>query len=106
MKCISIQFFPTRDQRWDLGDLLAQLRAIGRYPEVDADEGGSGSVNLNFFTEDVQRCWRDLEQGVLNDAALGEWVRQNAIVVCEGDQGWDDYLLLWHFDPQQRESLG
>lgn len=29
------------------------------------------------------------------------------IVVCEGSLGWDDYLLLHHFDPQQAlDQLG
>ena len=24
-----------------------------------------------------------------------------AIIVCEGEHGWDDYLLLHHFDPAE-----
>lgn len=98
MKCVSVQIHPANDGSYEVDDLLALVRSIGRYPEVDSDEGDSHSVNLNFFTEDLQRFWREFQEGVLNDAALGPWVRKTAIIVCEGDQGWDDYLLLWHYD--------
>lgn len=102
MKCISVQLHPARDRTYGLDDLLVLVRSIGRYPEVDVDEDDPTSVTLNFFTEDLQRFWSEFQQGVLNDADLGSWARATVIVVCEGDQGWDNYLLLWHYDPQQR----
>lgn len=101
MKCISVQFHPARDPRYDLDDLLALVRAIGRYPEVDTDEGDSENVNLNFFTEDIRRFWNDFEKGVLLHRELGEWVKNTTVVVCEGDEGWDSYLLLWHYDENE-----
>lgn len=101
MRCISVQLHRVRDSRYHLEDLLALVRSIGRYPEVDADEGDTDSVNLNFFTEDIRLFWSDFEKGVLGDSLLGDWVKNTTIVVCEGDQGWDNYLLLWHYDENE-----
>jgi hypothetical protein len=101
MLCISVQFHPSRDNRFHLEDLLDLVRSVGRYPEVDKDESDPESVHLNFFTEDIRLFWSDFEQGVLNDPVLGSWVKNTTIIVCEGDQGWDNYLLLWHFDKDE-----
>lgn len=101
MKCISVQFHPARDPRYDLDDLLALVRAIGRYPEIDTDEGDDENINLNFFTEDIRHFWSDFEKGVLNDSELGDWVKNTTVIVCEGDEGWDNYLLLWHYDESE-----
>lgn len=106
MKCISVQLHRARDDRYHLEDLLALVRGIGRYPEVDVDVGDAESVNLNFFTEDIRLFWSDFEKGVFKDDDLGEWVKNTTIVVCEGDQGWDNYLLLWHYDQnEETDSL-
>ncbi len=28
-----------------------------------------------------------------------------SIVACEGDHGWDDYLLLWHWDSGEKTDV-
>ena len=35
----------------------------------------------------------------LEHVTLGEQVTASTILTIEGEQGWDDYLLLHHFDP-------
>jgi hypothetical protein len=35
---------------------------------------------------------------VLDSPEVGRAARSSCIVTCEGEQGWDDYLLLHHFD--------
>ena len=54
-----------------------------------------GYVNITFQTDDPKKLnkWA-LEQ-------LGD-LKKIAIIVCEGDFGWDDYLLLHHFDPEEK----
>jgi hypothetical protein len=101
MKCISVQLHHRRDARFHLEDLLDLVRSVGRYPEVDKDESDPETVNLNFFTEDIRLFWNDFEKGVLNDPEMGDWVKNTTIIVCEGDEGWDNYLLLWHYDQSE-----
>lgn len=35
----------------------------------------------------------------LEHVTLGSQVASSTILTMEGEQGWDDYLLLHHFDP-------
>ena len=54
-------------------------------------------TNVNVLTSSVGKLWDALSQVVRRDRTL----RQSAIVACEGKHGWDDYELVYHFDPEQ-----
>jgi hypothetical protein len=56
-------------------------------------------VNLMFATDDLRRLWRLLGQRLYHSAELGGPMRASSMAMCEGQHGWDDYLLLYHFDP-------
>lgn len=103
MKCLSIQLHPQRDDSFQPDDLIQRLRSLGRYPEIDIDPGGKPYIDLNLFTEDLNKLIQEINREVLNDDPLGAWVKNVAVIVCEGDQGWDNYLLLSHFD---KEKMG
>lgn len=98
MRCLSIQLQPERDQRFTAEDLVALVRSLGRYPEVDRPKENDQYVNLNFFTEEAPKLWQQLQQGVLENERLGGWVKQVAVIVCEAEQESDDYLLLYSFE--------
>lgn len=100
MKCLSIQLQPHRDSSHSPEEVIEQARRIGRFPEVDQDESLDDAINLNFFTEFPGRLWHDLQSGLLDDPALGPWIKNVAIIICEGDQA-GDYLLLHHFDSSE-----
>ena len=53
------------------------------------------TINVDFASDDVHGLWSVLLEQWQTDSALAEC----SIVCCEGDNGWDDYLLLHHFDP-------
>ena len=71
--------------------------AIGHFTVVRGNDDGP-YVNLNFETSDLGALWRKLEIHVYGDPLLGGLMRQASIATCEGSRGWDDYLLLHHFD--------
>ena len=54
-------------------------------------------VNVAFATDDLKALWSALREEMLGVPRLAE----AAIVCCEGEHGWDDYLLLHHFDPTE-----
>lgn len=62
----------------------------------------TGLLTLNFFSEEVPVLWEKLQQGLLSSDGLGEWLRKVSIIACEGEQSWDDYLLLSHPDPAEK----
>lgn len=98
MRCLSIQLQPERDQRFKPEDLVALVKSLGRYPEVDRPKDDDRYVNLNFFTEEAPTLWQELQQGVLENDRLGDWVKQVAVIVCEAEQESEDYLLLYSFE--------
>jgi len=51
------------------------------------------ALDLTFSTDNPVDLWEWLE-AFLKHMELGK----ATIVVCQGDHGWDDYLLLHHFD--------
>lgn len=47
-------------------------------------------MNLVLAAEDPSRAWPPLWTALLLHCCLA---------MCTGEQGWDDYRLLHHFDP-------
>lgn len=51
--------------------------------------------NLFFYTRDLRKMWLFIWQNLYEDDKLGIWLKKVSIVCCEGQDGWNDYLLLW-----------
>ncbi|MET0068487.1 MAG: hypothetical protein ABW096_00505 [Candidatus Thiodiazotropha sp.] len=102
MKCLSIQLQPEKDTSHSAEAFIELSRLLDRYPEIEKGEDNGGYVNLNYFTEDLISLWGQLKTGIFENPSLGEWARKVAIVVAKGDSGWDDYLLLYHYDPSEK----
>jgi len=58
-------------------------------------------MNFNYETPDLYQLWILIRRHVLDSPTLGPAIRKAAIIVCQGDFEWDDYLLLHHFDHDQ-----
>lgn len=58
-------------------------------------------VNFMFTTSEPARLWAALWEALFDDPLLGPDLARCAMTMCEGPNGWDDYLLLSHFDPDQ-----
>ncbi len=101
MKCLSIQLQPELDTTFDEKDVIDLVRSIGRSPEIDIGDDNGKYINLNFFTENLRLLWDELKTGFKKDKELGKWIDKVAIIVCEGNSGWDDYLLLLHYDKSE-----
>ena len=54
-------------------------------------------VNVDFRTEDILSLWGSVQKVLKSTNGMAK----AAIVVCEGENGWDDYLLLHHFNPDE-----
>jgi hypothetical protein len=66
-------------------------------------ENGHDAVdyfNFTFHTRDIRALWTVLVRELYDNPALGEHLTRSSIATCEGAHGWDDYLLLRHFDPE------
>ena len=100
MRLINIQVQPDRAKRLDMTAVDARLRRLAknkrlvrRFSFDEGDEKGS-YLNFSYLSANPAELWRALRNGALRSLPL----RSASIVVCEGDNSWDDYLLLHHFD--------
>jgi len=65
---------------------------------VDPGEEDRPYVNYDFLTRDLSRLWEVLQNEVFSDDVLGPQLALASIVTCHGSRGWDNYLLLHHYD--------
>ncbi|MFT7560598.1 MAG: hypothetical protein ACI93R_002520 [Flavobacteriales bacterium] len=102
MKCLSLQVEPSLDESVDPEVLMAALKKLGRFPEVDREKlEGKSYVIFNIFSDDVAALWKELQQSLFEDESLATWLKRTTIVACEGENGWDDGLLLAHHDASE-----
>ena len=92
--CVSLQ--PNRSSGVDVETVTAGLLALAPGYVYAGDDNGP-CLHVNFEPTDVSVLWPQVRGLVGSDPAVAEC----AIVVCQGDHGRDDYLLLHHFDPTQ-----
>jgi len=106
MSTLCIQIQPNRAPEMD----MARVRALGeevasdkvlveRFSIVQGEDGGP-YVNLMFETERLAELWKLLSVKLYEDRGVGAGMARASMSTCEGKHGWDDYLLLYHFDPE------
>jgi len=96
-KIIHIQIQPDLDDSHEIDELVMLMKSIGLNAEIEKPETDESYLNLDFNTSDPKNLWTEMKLKLLNDPKLGNWMKKVSIIVCEGDFGWDDYLLLWSF---------
>lgn len=102
--CLHIQ--PNRAPSLDMADVrracetIAAAGFVERHKEIVGEDRGP-YVNHMFATACPPLLWRALREQLLDDARLGPLLKAASMTMCEGADGWNDYLLLHHFDPDQ-----
>jgi hypothetical protein len=94
MKLLNIQLQPARSPGLDARAAVGRLRSLAATSRISEGEDGGLYINIGFEAADPTGLWAAIRDQLRADPALAE----AAIVVCQGERGWDDYLLLYHFD--------
>jgi hypothetical protein len=100
MRIIHVQVQPHRAKRLDIASANESLRRVAKNRSVvrgfKFEEGSDNGIymNFNYLTTKPAELWQALRSGPLRSKLL----RSACMVVCEGAHGWDDYLLLHHWD--------
>jgi hypothetical protein len=68
--------------------LASRVRVYGGY-----DKGLY--LNVDYNSSDIKQLWNRLRRNLRMDHRLARCT----IICCQGKAGWDDYLLLHHYDP-------
>lgn len=103
MKILSIQIHHRRLEDSDVNELVSlaknlieeslvskEIKVINK-PEEDY-------TDIHTRAEDLKSEWGKLKSAIDNNAQL----KNSSIIVCEGEKGWEDYLLLHHYDENER----
>jgi hypothetical protein len=105
MQCISIQIQPEFLGEFDRKKFLAQVRSVGRSPEIDEfNEKGKNFLNYNFFTEKPRKLWQDLQSALYKNPDYSAVISPVSIAVFE-DEDEDNpmgFIVLHHFDSTEK----
>ena len=108
MPTLSVQFQPERAKRPNV-KLVQQLMCSTAIREdgirgFDFHRGHDRGLYINFnyqgSRDTLARLWKYLKTKVLLDRRAGAQLRQATIITCEGSRGWENYRLLYHFNPK------
>lgn len=111
MSDFCIQIHPDRAIDLDLARvralcevLAADTDLIKRFAFRDrpADGAEQRHVNLIFDTDRPADLWKLLTERLYESDGLGRRMQMSSMAMCEGEHGWRDYLLLYHYDPRER----
>jgi len=98
MRVVNIQIQRNIDPAPDIDLVLAELAGYGIKPEIQEGFDDGFYANVKFQSHNIYFLWPSICHRLMQIQGF----EMNTIVVCEGNSGWDDYLLLHHFDPNQK----
>jgi hypothetical protein len=98
MKRLHIQIQLARSPGLDTVEAVARLSRLAAGVKVTEGEDDGRYLNVNFKAADLSELWALIREELQSFPGLAG----AAIVVCEGEFGWDDYLLLHHFNPEEQ----
>ena len=102
---LHVQVQPGLAPALDLALLRATFEAISQNEpsvlraKIEAGDDAGPYLNLMFKTSDLARLWEGVQLALDAHPTLGTLLRQSSMTLCTGETGWDDYLLLHHFNP-------
>jgi hypothetical protein len=107
MKALSIQIQPERVPELKMEEVqvafetIAEMASLVRHHQFDGGFDKARYFNFTFGTEDLKGLWAVIQSTIYRNSVLAEPMAKSSIVVCTGENGWDDYHLLFHFNPDE-----
>lgn len=104
MRTISIQVQPDKVPNLELEKINQLFKEIKKNTLIERayfDEGNDQGryINFNYDSNDVQSLWVEIQDVLYKSESISKDLCQCSMVMCSGENGWDDYILLHHFDP-------
>jgi len=106
-KALSVQVQPDRARSLDMArvtvlcERLAQTAPLVKAHHFDSGSDATDYFNFTFATDHLGDLWHLVQKTLYEDQEIGGAMRDASMAMCEGSRGWDDYLLLYHFDPEE-----
>jgi hypothetical protein len=100
---VCVQFQPDRAIADEAG-VRDAFRAALPDAEVVAGEDDGRYENIMFDVAAPEVALSRI-QAVFDLPSVGPAARASCIVMCQGERGWDDCLLLHHYDPAEKVDV-
>jgi hypothetical protein len=99
-----IQIHPARVPQLEVSIVLEECALLAATESLitsyTAEEGEDDGcyVNIDLQTTDRSRLWDLVKTKLYGNAKFGAALAASSMTICTGDDGWDDYMLLHHYD--------
>ncbi len=97
LKRFHIQIQPARSTELRLEELVSRLSNLVPGARVTKGSDNGPYINVDFEVSELGPLWNAVREELRSNPAFA----RTAIIVCEGEHGWDDYLQLHHFNPEE-----
>jgi hypothetical protein len=111
VRALSIQVQPARCPELDMDRLSAAFADVLISGLVAHHSFSHGSdkgpyFNFTFGTADAAALWKLIRARFYESDEFGVQMRKASMAMCSSEHGWDDYALLYHFDPAVETDPG
>jgi hypothetical protein len=102
--CIQVQL--SRLKHLEEQELEATCRVLAagtngvKELQVVRGHGLKSYLNVNFLSDKPLTVWPEIWSALYVRSSFATELRGASIAVATGESGWNDYLLLHHFDPK------
>ena len=105
MRSLSIQIQPERSPGINIVRLtkafesIASDKALVENQDFNSGEDGGAYFNYTFGTRNARLLWDSIRNFIYLSPEFGQHMKVASMAVCSEETGWDNYLLLFHYDP-------
>ena len=79
--------------------IIAATKPLVQHHEFNSGRDEGPYFNFTFGTHDAAALWQVVERDIYGADRFGAYMRAASMAMCSSDEGWDHYLLLFHYDP-------
>ena len=104
MRSLSIQVQPNRsknidiDRVFDVFTKIASMNDLVKHHSFDHGNDEGPYFNFTFGTNRPKELWQKINDELYQDKELGKHMKQASMAMCSMEDGWQDYLILFHFN--------
>ena len=107
MRSISIQVQPFRSSGINMVKVIAEFQAIAdmnelvRHHAFDEGDDKGAYFNFTFGTPYAKKLWKLIKERCYDSGNICSHMLLSSMAMCSSEEGWADYMLLYHFDPSK-----
>ncbi len=105
VRTLCVQLHMERDKEVDMtkilgvfGELAGNKLLVSKCAAIFGYDQGP-YMNFLFDSERMADLWEKIRTHLYEVEVGGEFLSKSSIVTCQGESGWNDYVLLHHMDP-------